>query len=803
MSAARSPYPGLYAFQDNREDQRLFFGRDDEAEGLTHQVCSERLTLLYGKSGLGKTSMINARLVLMLREHGHFPFIVRLANHDLAGFVQAVSQQLKLEAERLNLNLTFDNEAKTLWDLFGSARLFKGRQRLRPVLIIDQFEEIFTRTRVEDRPAYAAILDDLASVARGRMPAAKREEHLKKMALLFEGDPEDDRSREVVFDEHPPEVKLLLSMREDFLPELESLRSEIPGILRNTFRLLALTPAKARVAIEGPAEAFGALDEKDAFEYEPGVVDTLLEFLGTEMIAGKKTAGGNIEPIQLQILCSEINARRVARKSSKISAKDVGGAAGMQRILRSHYAKMMRMFPVLRAGWSARRFMPFRGNGIIFHSPRRCIRNLCERGLITPSGRRNTVMRDMIRAVYGVPDHDLEKLLEVRLLRREFRIGSDFFELSHDSLLNPIIAKRRHRRWRTWMWIMSMPLLLAGFVFGMGQYQKYMIQQAINADRDSIQYKSPSIRERADTAKTILAKGGSLAGLRLQYANLAGIKGFRIDFSGADLSSAIFDSATINESIFDRAELNAASFSNATLSGSSFVGANLRAVVFRDALLREAKFDEAVITGADFTGADLTMANFSSAKIDDAIFEGAEWWFARSWSMPQFKYLSTRYPAANLVKSEKFRSSIETLDRSLVTAKASEDKASILNLRSWHRAIRQVDLQVALADAEHSVALFRKMRQPELVNALDTQAYVLLSLHRDPEALALLEEAMDLHKNAHYSSLTYNVGELFYHLSIAIARVKGARAAVEAAEEARRLGYVPSYEQLITVSPAN
>ncbi len=54
-------YPGTHPF--TLEDQAVFFGREDDVEELMQLVELEALTVLYGKSGLGKSSLIQAGLL--------------------------------------------------------------------------------------------------------------------------------------------------------------------------------------------------------------------------------------------------------------------------------------------------------------------------------------------------------------------------------------------------------------------------------------------------------------------------------------------------------------------------------------------------------------------------------------------------------------------------------------------------------------------------------------------------------------------------------------------------------------------
>ena len=65
-----NPWPGLDAFDEAGRD--FFHGRDGEAEELLHRVASAPMTVLFGRSGLGKTSLLKAGLFPRLRQR-RFP----------------------------------------------------------------------------------------------------------------------------------------------------------------------------------------------------------------------------------------------------------------------------------------------------------------------------------------------------------------------------------------------------------------------------------------------------------------------------------------------------------------------------------------------------------------------------------------------------------------------------------------------------------------------------------------------------------------------------------------------------------
>ena len=89
----RDRYPGGRPFADDPLDQRLFFGRTPEAEELFHRIAAAPLLVLYGKSGLGKTSLLQAGVFPRLRGRDLLPVPVRLNRPEVAP-LDAVRQEI-------------------------------------------------------------------------------------------------------------------------------------------------------------------------------------------------------------------------------------------------------------------------------------------------------------------------------------------------------------------------------------------------------------------------------------------------------------------------------------------------------------------------------------------------------------------------------------------------------------------------------------------------------------------------------------------------------------------------------------
>ena len=73
---AQHPYAGLFPFRE--EDKDYFFGRDREINALAKLIDKKTLTVLFGKSGVGKTSLLCAGLIPRLRNKYYLPIFLRI-----------------------------------------------------------------------------------------------------------------------------------------------------------------------------------------------------------------------------------------------------------------------------------------------------------------------------------------------------------------------------------------------------------------------------------------------------------------------------------------------------------------------------------------------------------------------------------------------------------------------------------------------------------------------------------------------------------------------------------------------------
>jgi hypothetical protein len=404
-------YPGPLPFEDTHVDRLLFSGRDREKESLLYMVLAEKLVLLFSKSGFGKTSLLNAGLMKELRDRDYLPFLITLKNPEVDP-LQAVYSKITDTVKEYQIDHK-QGETTTLWQYFKTVEFWSAKNvLLTPILIFDEFEEFFAFHQYETRKTFT---EQLADLVRGRVPKGL-------LGSLKTDEP-------FPYGEKPPAVKVIISISEDSLGELEKMSQEIPAIMRNRFRLPPLNREQAREAITKPAQVSDKDIHSAKFTYTSDAVDAMIDFLSKKKERDETILADEVEPLQLQLLCQHIENE--VRKRSElegtgvvIQKSDLGGEKGMQEVLEDFYDDQINQ---LGSFWVKTR-----------------VRRLFEDRLISDTDRRLSLEEEQIERKAKVPKSVLSKLVDNRLLRAEPRVGSVYYELSHDALIEPI--RKAHRK---------------------------------------------------------------------------------------------------------------------------------------------------------------------------------------------------------------------------------------------------------------------------------------------------------------------------------------------------------------------
>jgi TM2 domain-containing membrane protein YozV len=406
-------YPGAQPFKDDELSRKTFFGRSREVALLTDQIVANRLVVVYARSGVGKSSLLNAGVSERLRSDHFIPLTIRLnvrSDVPVSNIIQGV--ELSARVQKIEYH---PGSNDSLWSFLKTAEFWTGDILLTPVLIFDQFEEVFTLQTSSFRDE---LLKALGHAIRGTPPANRPHSVSTESAMLSES---------------PPTVRIVFSIREDFLGHLEEASSRIPQILNSRFRLLPLSVSAAEEAIIQPALIQDTTFSSPTFNYSVDATALILDYL-----AGKSKniakAFKTIEPFQLQLICqrveeivAEARRTRLSDAAPTVSVQLLGGRVGLSRTVRSFYERQVASLST----WQTRRR----------------VKRLFELYLISPEGRRISLEATEIRRVLRIEEAVLIDLVNKRLLRADQRADvGNYYELSHDTLIAPILANRRRSR---------------------------------------------------------------------------------------------------------------------------------------------------------------------------------------------------------------------------------------------------------------------------------------------------------------------------------------------------------------------
>lgn len=408
----RTRYPGAQPFMDDALSRKLFYGREQESTALAHQILANRLVVLFARSGLGKTSLLNAGAVDKLRAELYLPLVVRVNDSD-QGPLAAIYRGIEEICARQTIEY-IPGDKTSLWHFFKSAQFWSKDILLTPVLILDQFEELFTLNSVQQRRVF---LDQFSCLARGVRP----KEFDAPAALAGESCSG--------YSDSAPMIKIVISLREDFLAQLEEISDRVPEILDQRFRLLPLGREAAAQALDAPAGIDDPTLVTRPFKIDPMAKGAILDFLERRVSASNKRSTNNIEPFQLQLICQHVEeiAQNAQRKGAQdtvtVGITEIGGKSKLGKILKEFYKRQVAAVPS---------FLQRRG-----------ARKLCSEFLINPQGRRLRMEESEIQRHTRVKPQTLQILVDRRLLRRDQTADGDYYELSHDSLVIPIVDSRR------------------------------------------------------------------------------------------------------------------------------------------------------------------------------------------------------------------------------------------------------------------------------------------------------------------------------------------------------------------------
>lgn len=287
----KNPWLGLESYQEGE----VLYGRDDDIRDLIQCVINDTDTLLYGKSGIGKSSILNAGIFPAARRNGYLPVLIRFSHKEDCNYLIQIKDAIvsALELSDINRNNTHigikeivecrDAETEDLYEFFHRHTFHdKDGKRLKLLLIFDQFEEIFTLQTDESkkRDFFAQMADLLNdSMPDGLISKSKDVPDSKEIVNSdtdISNDLFDDIDLNIKdgFTEYVSDnvIHFVFTIREDFLSEFEYYTSFIPSLRQNRYGLRPINEEQASQIILRP---------------EPGLVSQSVARLIIEKVTGR------------------------------------------------------------------------------------------------------------------------------------------------------------------------------------------------------------------------------------------------------------------------------------------------------------------------------------------------------------------------------------------------------------------------------------------------------------------------------------------------------------------------------------
>lgn len=439
-----NPWLGLKTYSEGQ----IIYGRSDEINALSQDILFNRQTVVYGKSGIGKSSLLNAGVFPILRRSNMFPVNVRLDHknkkisyckqiqrcvedslyslrRDVVGNDGKKQILENLKGQKKELCAVVPNKAgESLWEYFHRHVFYNDLgEEIQPVIVFDQFEEIFTICKEEE--TRILFFDQLADLVNDVPPyyiyneTGKSEDELESKDdevidgnedfILIEDDEEEDSQACYYLQE--PKFHVVITLREDFLSYLERYTTNIPLLKHNRYCLRPLSDDQAGVVITDPVP--GLISEEVAVE----IICKITKSDPSKFKLGDGIAQLEVDSAILSLFLSELYKKKDPEDST-ISIELVRAIG--DNIITSFYEETI-------AGISEKSA------------------EYLERRLVTDDERRDSIFED--RALSrGVTKEELKYLKDERLIH-EFPWNDDGMriEFTHDVLCKVALSHRQER----------------------------------------------------------------------------------------------------------------------------------------------------------------------------------------------------------------------------------------------------------------------------------------------------------------------------------------------------------------------
>jgi WD40 repeat protein len=472
-----SPYKGLMPYSE--EDAAFFFGRESEQKIIIANLLAWRLTVLYGKSGVGKSSVLRAGVshalqrsaVKSISESGKPEHVVVVfsswRDDPLVGLKKRVEDSV---CRTLSVDKIVDDlsSASLVEILKKCTKHIDGNL----LIILDQFEDYFLYQR-QDMHA-----DSFAA----KFPRAVNDLDLR--------------------------ANFLISIREDALAKLDHFKGYIPNLFDNYLRIKHLDRTSARAAVEKPIEHYNHLQGESGRQVtiESELVDAVLQQVQAGRVRASDVASSvletdvirlpgedKIETPYLQLVLVRLWNEEKREGSNVLRIETLKRLGGAERIVQTHLDNVLTRLSDTEQETAAR---------VFYH-------------LVTPSG---TKIAHSLSDLSDFADTDpeqlgqlLEKLAEpeIRILRPiaspPETVSSVRYEIFHDVLAAAILnwrtrykrtqekaetdklIKQERRRVAIWQWGVVGLFVLFMIVGSLAAYALYQ-KESLMIEKEKVQH---------------------------------------------------------------------------------------------------------------------------------------------------------------------------------------------------------------------------------------------------------------------------------------------------------------------------
>ena len=269
LDKKHNPWLGLESYQENQ----IIYGRNEEIEDLSQRVLNDFDTIVYGKSGIGKTSIINAGVLPIVRKNGFVPIVLRLDHSNKKKYISQIKEAIGKDVEIIETASAKNVDKELLWEFFHRHKFLVDGERVKLMLVFDQFEEMFTLQQTAI--IRNEFFKEFADVLNNAMP--------KDLAFNSEDSNTEDVQSDIqvegfasmvnVFDNvnygivcpetqyvNDNNIHFIFILREDFLSEFEFYTTKIPSLKLHRFALRPLNEEQAAEIITKPRPGFISID---------------------------------------------------------------------------------------------------------------------------------------------------------------------------------------------------------------------------------------------------------------------------------------------------------------------------------------------------------------------------------------------------------------------------------------------------------------------------------------------------------------------------------------------------------------